>query len=749
VKLKSALVTLAAGSLVPFLVFAVIAVATLVDHERRTMERETTGRVVSAMSAVDAELRGSINALQMLSASRVLQAGDLRAFHEQAQRVLATQPTWANITLSSVTKEPLVDATLPFGEPAPFDWTDAAFDIAVNEGRPAVGDVGERAASGELVRVRVPVIVDGAVRYVMSVPIKPQSLTDLLRAQRIDPEWVIVLVDRNRRVIARIPEVPLGLSVSVDFLAALARSSSGWFRGHTLEGRETYTPYVTSSLSGWTLGIAIPAAAIEAAAWRTAAIAIGGALTALAFAVALAMLFARRIEEPIASLARATEAMGRGTDFDVQYPGRIDEVVQLRDALREASAAIQQRQQLAQNEKTALERERRALQAADAAKDEFIATLSHELRNPLGALTSAAHLLKAVRMTEPIAVHARDVVERQVKQMTRLIEDLLDVGRIAAGKANLEPELFDVVDAARHLFDTWRESGRFAAHDVTLNATTVWVHADRARMEQILSNLVDNALKFTPASGHVRVTIARDDGHALVAVTDDGEGIEPGDLARIFDLFVQGGHGHVRGRSGLGIGLAMVKRLAELQGGSVEASSAGRGKGATFVVRMPAVDPPARPAASATPTARPAPANGCRRVVIIDDNDDIREMVRTALLLDGHDVRDARDGAGGLALAAQYKPDVIYVDIGLPDIDGYEVARRLRAQPGGADAFLIAVTGYGQAEDRRRATDAGFDTHLTKPVTPDALQQAIAAIAETRNARADARDRPAQAGGDR
>jgi len=235
----------------------------------------------------------------------------------------------------------------------------------------------------------------------------------------------------------------------------------------------------------------------------------------------------------------------------------------------------------------------------------------------------------------------------------------------------------------------------------------------------------------------------KDDGNAVVTVADDGEGIEPDDLGRIFALFVQGDRGRARGRSGLGIGLAMVKRLAELQGGSVVASSPGRGSGSTFEVRMPAVDPPQQPAATAPSTATIAPTNGRRRVVIIDDNDDMRDMVRAALELDGHEVSEARDGAGGLALAAQQKPDVVDIDIGLPDIDGYEVARRLRVQPGGADTYLIAVTGYGQAEDRRRATDAGFDAHLTKPVTPEVLQQAVTAIAEARNARGDMRGRSA------
>jgi signal transduction histidine kinase/ActR/RegA family two-component response regulator len=725
VKLKTSLIVLAVGSLVPLLVFAAVAVALLVEHERDTMERETMGRVISAMSAVDAKLRGSITMLEGLGTSRNLRAGDLKAFHEEARRVLATQPDWLNIGLATPSREQLLDAILPFGEQAPFG-DDSAFDLAVTSGKPAVGDLNAGTAIREpSLRIRVPVAIDGKVRYVLSAPIRPAAFSELLRAQQIDRAWAVGLADRNKRFVARIPEVPPGTFASDDFKAQLGRAPQGWFRGKTLEGVDTFTPYVTSALSGWALGMAIPASTVEAGTWRSFAVASGGALGALLFALAFAWALGSRIEAPFAALARDAAAMGRDDHVQDTYTGRIEEVSQLREAFRDASAAVRQRQELAEREKAALEREQRALKASDAAKDQFIAMLSHELRNPLGALTAATHLLKQAKLTDPAVVQACEVAERQTKQMARLVEDLLDVSRIVSGKANLQPETFDLGEATRQLVDAWRAGGRFAAHVVTLDARSVTVHADRARIDQILANLIDNALKFTPPGGTIRVAVERDNASALLRVDDDGDGIAPNALPGIFDLFTQGDQGLARRKGGLGIGLAIVKRVAELQGATVEAQSDGAGKGSSFIVRLRATDRQGAPAEARSASAVQA-VPGPRRILVIDDNDDMRQMLRMTLAAGGRDVHEAHDGASGLAHVALTKPDVVLVDVGLPDMDGYEVARRLRAHPDGANLRLIALTGYGQEEDRRRAAEAGFDAHLTKPVTPELLERAIA-----------------------
>jgi signal transduction histidine kinase len=692
-----------AGALAPVVVLAVAAAALLVQHERDTMEQEAIGRTRSAMSAIDVTIQGHLETVQALSASRALEAGDLRAFHDETRRVLRAQPTWLNVGLASADGRQLFDAVLPFGGEGPVSGDLESFQDAVRTGKPVVGNVDSTAAVPQpAVRIRVPVQAGGVPRYVITVVVRPDSFNEVLRAQQIPDGWVIALVDGDRRFVARIPPMPAGTLVSESFRAAIERSPNGWFAGSTLEGARTYTPYVTSAMTGWVLGIAIPARAVDAAANRTFVAMAVGIAAAVGLALFLGWSMARRIAAPIASLAAGT--------FPEQT--KIDEITAL-------SAALREKLELAQ-------REKQALQASDRAKDEFLAMLSHELRNPLAALAAAAHVVKIARPDSEAALKARAVVERQTRHMARLVGDLLDVSRVTMGKVALERERLDLNDSVRRLLQMWRASGRLERHQLLVDAQPVWVHADRARIEQILSNLLDNAIKFTPAGRRITVSLRQEDDAAVLRVADEGEGLAPGSAERMFGLFVQGERGLDRAAGGLGVGLALVKRLTELHGGSVSAASAGVGRGATFTVRLPAVLPPA-PAAAPRPVERsPAPP---RRVLIVEDNDDTRQMLHEALAFSGHDVREARDGASALAAAAEARPDVALIDIGLPDVDGYEVARRLRAAPGGRRMGLIALTGYGQAEDQRRAFDAGFDAHLTKPVAPERLKQVMAGLA--------------------
>src|SRR5688572_9916092 len=294
-------------------------------------------------------------------------------------------------------------------------------------------------------------------------------------------------------------------------------------------------------------------------------------------------------------------------------------------------------------------------------------------------------------------------------------------GRV--GEVALERERFNLLEVVANLLNVWRASGRLERHNLVLDVKPVWIDAGRARIEQILSNLLDSAVKFTPAGKRITVAVDREGEWALMRVSDEGEGLPAESTERIFELFVQGERGLDRGAGGLGVGLALVKRLTEMHGGTVSATSGGRGQGAIFTVQLPAVEPSA-----SSLVDEAAPRVAPRRVLIVEDNDDARQMLHEALIFGGHDVREARDGASGLALAAECRPDVALIDIGLPDLDGYEVARRLRAAPGGRRMGLIAITGYGQAEDQRRAYEAGFDAHLTKPVAPERLKQVMAGL---------------------
>ena len=373
-------------------------------------------------------------------------------------------------------------------------------------------------------------------------------------------------------------------------------------------------------------------------------------------------------------------------------------------------------------------RARAEAEGASAAKDEFLGMLSHELRNPLQAIHSSLWLLDRAGGEERPR-KALDILRRQTEHLTRLVNDLLDVARVTAGRMPLVPQPLNIAEAVRKAVNALDAAGRLDDHRVEVEAVPVWLRADPVRLEQILSNLVSNAVKYTPQGGRVRITVGHDGDDALVRVRDDGMGIPPELLPRVFEAFTQGRRGIDRSEGGLGVGLALVQRLARLHGGSVEASSDGPGRGAEFVLRLPMIG-------RASETEQPkGGAAGPRRVLIVEDNADVREALRTLLVHAGHIVYEAADGQEGVDAALRLKPDVVLIDIGLPVLDGYQVARELRARRAslGTDVRLVAVTGYGQAEDRRRSRAAGFDEHLVKPVDPEALQRALGELAAAAN----------------
>ncbi|HEU5196653.1 MAG TPA: ATP-binding protein, partial [Methylomirabilota bacterium] len=363
------------------------------------------------------------------------------------------------------------------------------------------------------------------------------------------------------------------------------------------------------------------------------------------------------------------------------------------------------------------------MQRNNRAKDEFLAMLGHELRNPLNAIGSAASLLGLQNGKPEMSERARAVIHRQVQHLARLVEDLLDVSRVTSGKVVLVREATDLAELVTNTLANWRAAGRFARHRVAQETSTVWVDADPTRLEQVLGNVLANALKYTPSGGAVTVRVRAERGRALLEVEDTGAGIPPELLGKVFDLFVQGERTLDRAQGGLGIGLTLTRALVEMHGGTVEARSAGAGQGAAFTIRLPQIAPPASPVHAPAPAAT---ARVPRRILVIEDNADAREMLCAQLERDGHEVHAAPDGPSGLEAAAATRPDVVLIDIGLPGLDGYDVARRIRASAWGTSMLLVALTGYGQAEDRRNALEAGCDLHVTKPVMPERLAEIIA-----------------------
>ena len=372
------------------------------------------------------------------------------------------------------------------------------------------------------------------------------------------------------------------------------------------------------------------------------------------------------------------------------------------------------------------------LESAHQRKDEFLAMLAHELRNPLAAVTTGLHVLDSVGSQEPKAVETRATILRQVGVLTRLVDDLLDVSRITRGKVELRKEPVLLRDAVDHAVAAFRPLIDERQHQlaVELSEQPLWVLADATRIEQVISNLINNSAKYTEPGGNILVKMAREGDQAVLTVRDNGIGIEPQLLERIFDLFAQVDQSPARSRGGLGVGLTLVKRLAEMHGGTVTARSEGLSRGSEFEVRLPLL----RDEARALERRKAARDPGRKRLLLVEDNPDIGETLRDLLQIFGHRVELAGDGLRGVQLALATRPDAALVDIGLPGIDGYEVARRLRATDAGKEIVLVALTGYGRPEDRERAIQSGFDAHLVKPVDPDELNQLLATLSERRQA---------------
>jgi two-component system CheB/CheR fusion protein len=378
-----------------------------------------------------------------------------------------------------------------------------------------------------------------------------------------------------------------------------------------------------------------------------------------------------------------------------------------------------------------LRRRAEELVAADRRKDQFLAMLAHELRNPLAPIRNAVELMRQVETGDPSFKPSREMVERQVKHLARLVDDLLDVSRLTQGSIRLRKEPLDLGAAVERAVEATRPLIESRGHTLSLSLPDppIRLEADPARLEQVVSNLLNNAAKYTMPGGHIWLSAERDGEEAVVRVRDNGIGVPPDVLGRVFEPFVQSDGSLARTEGGLGIGLTLVRSLVEMHGGTVAAHSPGLGQGSEFVVRLPvrisalvSEPPPPRETSPFTP-ARPV------RVLVVEDNLDAAESLATLLHLWGHDVRVVHDGLDALDAARAYRPEVVLLDIGLPGLDGYQVAERLHQEPGLDHTLLVAMTGYGQPEDRRRSREAGIHHHFVKPVEPFVLRNLLAEVA--------------------
>ena len=375
----------------------------------------------------------------------------------------------------------------------------------------------------------------------------------------------------------------------------------------------------------------------------------------------------------------------------------------------------------------AIEESREALQQANRNKDEFLATLAHELRNPLAPIRNSLNILQLAGAGSGSVKRVHELIERQVNHMVRLVDDLMEVSRITRGKIELRKEQFELASVIHSAIETSKPLIEAAHHElsVELPAEPIVLHADPVRVAQVIANLLNNAAKYTPDRGKIWLTARRDESEVALSVRDNGAGISADVLPKVFDMFAQGEHTYSRAQGGLGIGLTLVRSLVNMHGGRVEARSDGPGRGSEFIVRLPLVTARAVAREADRPhKGRSAVAE--RRILVVDDNRDAAESLGMLLKYLGADVHTANDGPDALEALRNYRPSIMLLDIGMPGMDGFEVARRVRREPSGGDVTLIALTGWGQEEDRRRSKEAGFDHHLIKPVDLGALEQVLA-----------------------
>ena len=413
-----------------------------------------------------------------------------------------------------------------------------------------------------------------------------------------------------------------------------------------------------------------------------------------------------------------------GEEFPVEIslsPLPTEEGVLVASIIRDISA----HQQL----EAELRRGKKELEQAHRQKDEFLAMLAHELRNPLAPIPNAVQVLQDFSPADVDLQWARDVIERQVQHLTRMVDDLLDVSRINRGKIDLQKERIKLAQVVADAVEIARPHIEARRHKLTVShpPEPLWLEADPTRLAQVVANLLNNAAKYTEKGGHIWLTAEREGEAAVVRVRDTGMGIAPEKLPQVFELFTQLDRSLDRSQGGLGIGLTLARRLVEMHGGSIHGLSDGPGQGSEFVIRLPALGQIKEGTGSREPVGPAAAASSPRRILIADDNEDFAEScARLLRRRGGHEVKVVYDGLAALEAAQSFRPEVAFLDIGLPGMDGYKLAQRLRQLPGLEGVLLVALTGYGQEEDRRHALMVGFDEHLTKPVRFDTLQRLVA-----------------------
>lgn len=705
------------------MVFAGIVVWQLVAEQRAATERRLIETARTQAAAVEREMAATIRTLQALAHSERLEQGDLAAFHAEATGVQHSQPDWYNVILFALDGRELVSVLRPMGHPLRRVTDTDSFQRVIATRQPIVGNLLRGPITGPLgVPIRVPVIRDDTLHGVLTAIITPERFASaLFRDLPSSDGWTRTISDTHGTVVASSKfQQSVGQPAAPSLLEHTRRVTEGVYREAMVDGQRGYVAFSRGEVSRWTAALAVPVDALDGPLHRSMLALAGIGLLAFVISATGAFVLSRRLTLDIEAAADAAQALAGGALPQLR-PSIVSEVRGLGDSLECSAQLLADRQRERDEHLAQANTARREAEAANSTKDQFLAMLGHELRNPLSPIVTALQLLR-LRGGSWSREHA--VIERQVNHLTRLVDDLLDVSRITRGKVELKQrpiEIHGVVTQAVEMTSPLLEERQ---HRLTVDvpATGLVVNGDADRLAQVVANLLANAAKYTPTGGHVQVRARRDGDEVAVDVADDGQGLPPDLLPYMFDLFVQGPRASDRREGGLGLGLTLVRSLVAMHGGRVDAHSDGPARGSTFTVRLPVTT--ARPEVAQEPPAATLPTRG-RRLIVVDDNRDAAETLAAVLRERHHAVKTAYDGPSALALVDEFVPDVAVLDIGLPVMDGYELARLLGEKMGASTPAFIALTGYGQAHDHATSRTAGFQGHFVKPVDIEALLRTI------------------------
>lgn len=789
---RAFLLRLIVACLLPGVIGSAALFAYQYQQTRRQIDQVTVMTARALMQAVDNHLQTVQAVAQSLSQAPSLQAGNLAEFHRLARTTARHIDLEFNVVLRDAQGRQLINTAVDYGQPLAPPLAPEQVQAVFETGHPQVSNLFIGPVRGRLLMsVDVPVMIDGRVRYALGVGIPVEQFAGVLRRQTLPADWIASILDRHGVIVARThaPQQFVGQFSSPSLRALLAQRSEGEGESLTLEGTDVQTFFSRSSTTGWAVAIGTPTQTADIAFVQTAsrmAAGIGllftlGTLVAWRLGGRISSAFQGLIEvaDNIAQLAWMADPQGRiqwfnrrwyaytgaradtppqacweasqhpqhaarvqaeldrclqaGTPWEDTFPLRAHDG-QYRWFLSRAFALRDAKGQMVSwfgthTDITVQLQAQEALREADQRKDEFMAILAHELRNPLAPVRTAVEIVRRINGLQPAQRRACEVIARQVAHMARLIDDLLDVSRIASGKMALQRERCDFAAIARQTAADYRDTLEAMGLALVIEASPgpIWVDGDPVRLAQMVGNLLGNAIRFTDSGGQVRLRIEGDPAThtARVSVIDTGIGIAPEFLPKLFDPFSQAHQDLARSKGGLGLGLALTRGLAQMQGGTVEVRSEGLGHGATFVLTLPMRAAESEERAAAAPTNVPPEV---LRILVIEDNVDAAQSLADLLSLLGHQVRVAFDGERGVQAARDERPDVVISDIGLPGaIDGYGVAARLRALPECAGVRLIALSGYVDAQSRERARQAGFDAHIAKPADLSALEAALRA----------------------